>query len=469
MMAVNSIDSKPAVSQALRNRVWQKEFGETKYADCPMCGVTTISVWDFETGHIICSMHGGTNEQHNLRPICAKCTKSMGIYQDWCVYERNFKRPDLLPEVMFDVVTTQIRLIEIVAHYNPARYGESTEKYRIPLYQRHSVQSDDWCARLIESILENKHIGNITMSEWSKPDSRGTVVWYNLEDGQRRMSTCHRFYSGEFRTKYGWYKDTQERFNNYDVGLTRIKKARPSVTDQEFFTTLSINFTLLQETRVLTDSQKFWTQMRDPLMGFEGVPLLNFTLDMVNGTFTKEFRKYYAISNGFDRSSPENIKARLATLVTLCSGCINPAMYKLSYTRHQIMMMPTYIIPDREKVVDRLRSLFRAFEDGRKLNTSLVFMKSLLGPMLFDVHTSSEGEFISLWGKVFTECIQPDLTPKEWMDEVVLEGLSTAHSRNAQRKLEFIRNWSRFCSDDSPATGPSSLFSKATACETTTK
>ena len=44
---------------------------------CYVCR-TSISIWDFECGHVVAESNGGETTLNNLRPICGVCNKSMG-------------------------------------------------------------------------------------------------------------------------------------------------------------------------------------------------------------------------------------------------------------------------------------------------------------------------------------------------------------------------------------------------------
>lgn len=70
---------KTKISQVLRRKVWQNEYGcRNATGKCPCCRDTTISVWDFEAGHVTSEYNGGPLHESNLRPICHKCNLSMG-------------------------------------------------------------------------------------------------------------------------------------------------------------------------------------------------------------------------------------------------------------------------------------------------------------------------------------------------------------------------------------------------------
>ena len=71
---------KKTIPKALRYAVWikyiGKDIGTTK---CLCCNSHDISQLEFECGHVIAETLGGETILDNLRPICSKCNKSMGI------------------------------------------------------------------------------------------------------------------------------------------------------------------------------------------------------------------------------------------------------------------------------------------------------------------------------------------------------------------------------------------------------
>jgi hypothetical protein len=61
---------------ALRFAVWN-EFAKGNEL-CYCCKRETISVSNFECGHIVSVKNGGEDVIQNLRPVCAQCNRSMG-------------------------------------------------------------------------------------------------------------------------------------------------------------------------------------------------------------------------------------------------------------------------------------------------------------------------------------------------------------------------------------------------------
>ena len=75
-----SVVKKQKIPATLRNSIWNNFIGsETKTGNCFCCNTETISVANFECGHILSEKDGGLLTLENLRPICSLCNKSMGI------------------------------------------------------------------------------------------------------------------------------------------------------------------------------------------------------------------------------------------------------------------------------------------------------------------------------------------------------------------------------------------------------
>ena len=70
---------KANIGKTLRKQVWHDTNGPTSgQATCFCCEKTTITVWNFQAGHIKSECYGGPTIRENLRPICAECNQKMG-------------------------------------------------------------------------------------------------------------------------------------------------------------------------------------------------------------------------------------------------------------------------------------------------------------------------------------------------------------------------------------------------------
>jgi 5-methylcytosine-specific restriction endonuclease McrA len=70
---------KATIPKALREQVWRTWVGKKFEHKCLVIWCENIiNVFNFETGHNVPESKGGTLNIDNLRPICAKCNRSMG-------------------------------------------------------------------------------------------------------------------------------------------------------------------------------------------------------------------------------------------------------------------------------------------------------------------------------------------------------------------------------------------------------
>ena len=189
---------------------------------------------------------------------------------------------------------TTLTIGDILNSYDGPAFENATTTYRKPSYQRAFKQTPAWCRRLCESILQGWNIGCIIISEWTKLFVLGegelsVEKFYNIEDGQTRIDAFVRFKNGEFTTKFGDYESLKARFEAYRLIICLQKKAAPRVPDNIYHRQLLENFSLLQEGRPLSDSDRYFVWVRDNENGVTGSPLVNTTLSLVNETFPNTF------------------------------------------------------------------------------------------------------------------------------------------------------------------------------------
>lgn len=70
--------SKWRMSQLERHKLWSRHYGKTMEAVCKLCEMNTISVSQFDAGHVLSRKDGGSNLLDNLVPICRACNLAMG-------------------------------------------------------------------------------------------------------------------------------------------------------------------------------------------------------------------------------------------------------------------------------------------------------------------------------------------------------------------------------------------------------
>jgi hypothetical protein len=73
-----TVKKRTSIPHSVRMTVWKNNFGPSKAQGlCYVCG-ETISIRNFECGHIKSKENGGDNSIENLKPVCSDCNKSMG-------------------------------------------------------------------------------------------------------------------------------------------------------------------------------------------------------------------------------------------------------------------------------------------------------------------------------------------------------------------------------------------------------
>ena len=149
------------------------------------------------------------------------------------------------------------------------KFEKASTKYRKPSYQRMMSKSVEWQVKLIESILEGNTIGPLTLSKWShcqllEHGETDYDEYYNIEDGQCRLSAMLNFKNGNITTKYGNYENMKIKiaFDTTTLSLEMLDKANSRIRDSEYLTALCNNFQLLQEGSPLTASDRFWAQSK---------------------------------------------------------------------------------------------------------------------------------------------------------------------------------------------------------------
>lgn len=361
---------------------------------------------------------------------------------------------EAIPTKVLQATTKQERLVVILSTYDPDNYKTAVTEYRAPSYQRGLKKRVPWCIKLVESILENKCIGSITLSKWSEMKSQADgpeipVRWSNVEDGLSRLKACVRFRKEEFVTKYGGYADVQETFDNYMLGIIEIKKYNEATTDKEFFAALLQNFSLLQEGTPLSSADRYWAQMAADSQGFRGSALVNFTLEMVDEMFPSRFHKYCGVSKDWKKTS----KSKIVDLVAICSGCMDASKCSGTFFAHCEMMHIDYEIPDRDEAIRRLTLFFHALDEVYKVmslrnkETTNHFLKPqpFVSAMFLHIENGVNDKlFVGTWVPFFNKCRslkQKRLTT--FIDEI-FNGLKNSEKHNcdgARLRLERIIQW----------------------------
>lgn len=83
---------KKAIPKSLKMLVWHTYIGkEVGLAKCLCCKNKEITQMDFDCGHVVAESRGGVTTVNNMRPICAKCNRSMKAMDMNDFIEKYFK------------------------------------------------------------------------------------------------------------------------------------------------------------------------------------------------------------------------------------------------------------------------------------------------------------------------------------------------------------------------------------------
>jgi hypothetical protein len=165
-------------------------------------------------------------------------------------------------------------LYTIIEFFDPEESRNlGTRRYRIPAHQRFPSWPEEVKQKLIDTILQDYPLGSIIVTSHVEVSAGGGVQQYfNIQDGQTRLSALHEFANNKFPTKDGRYYrnisvEERARFDNYQISWELIEKA-DATTDREFDEIIADMFERLNSGKPLTDNDKFHARLSTPVMRF---------------------------------------------------------------------------------------------------------------------------------------------------------------------------------------------------------
>jgi len=258
---------------------------------------------------------------------------------------------------------TTIALIQLISsdrfdheHRSGCGGDELKKTYRIPEHQRFPSWSQQSKVRLVDSIMSNFPIGQITLTK-HHDSNQENEEYFNIQDGQTRMTVLQEFVLGKFPWENKLYNelsaDERARFNNYIVQLDIFKKNR-SMSAVEFNSIICEIFERLNSGKPLTDNDKYWNRQDTPAVQF-----LKRLRD--SSEFGPLIRKYMwsNLAGGKTRSGLNHFVGLILGLVNQRTECIST-----SFMQNGETLIRTGIDSDGEKrVTDFLRWYFGILTD----------------------------------------------------------------------------------------------------------
>ncbi len=277
-------------------------------------------------------------------------------------------------------------LCTIIEFFDPEESRNlGTRRYRIPAHQRFPSWPEEVKRKLIDTILQDFPLGSIIVTSHAEITSGGNAQQYfNIQDGQTRLSALHEFVNNKFPAIDGrFYRDLSEeeraRFNNYQISWELIEKSE-TITDREFEEIIADMFERLNSGKPLTDNDKFHARLSTPVMQL--VMALRSSPEF--GLLLKKYC-WNEIGGGKKFTGLKEVAAIVMSLILK-----DPHFITTSYALNGQRMVRTDVTPSHvEQVNAFLRWYFgiieRAIPNISKIKrANFNKIPSTLGMMLFD-------------------------------------------------------------------------------------
>ena len=251
---------------------------------------------------------------------------------------------------------TSRSLISLISpdQFDPNDRVGSQKTYRVPEHQRYPSWSQVNKERLVDSVMANWIIGQITLT---KHNEQSGEEYFNVQDGQTRMGALQEFVMDEFPWNGKLYSEMtaeeRARFNNYTVQLDIFKKER-TMSQTDFNRVICEIFERLNNGKPLTDNDKYWNRSDTPAM-----QLLNRL--KCSAEFGPNIRKYMwpNVGGGKGRSGLNHFIGLILGLVNQRAECIST-----SFMQNGVTLMETAVDEAGERrVTDFMRWYFGLLTD----------------------------------------------------------------------------------------------------------
>ena len=207
---------------------------------------------------------------------------------------------------------TNLTIQQIIEDFSPRGEKDipdiTINKYRIPLHQRHFIWSDLLQTTLIDTVMNNYPIPSIQLIRCIEKDGEGRRMFYNIEDGQQRLTTLYLFMKDKFGVEINGNvlkfseltQNTKIQFLTYRIQCDIYDEEQITIEDR-----IKI-FHRINSSKPLTDNQKFYSQMHSS----QGE-----TVEWVINKYNKQIHKYFgSIGKGSSRGLLSDIVGAIITL-----------------------------------------------------------------------------------------------------------------------------------------------------------
>jgi hypothetical protein len=261
-----------------------------------------------------------------------------------------------MPNVIREQTTRSLISLVSPDQFDPLDRTGSDKPIRVPDHQRYPSWPQSNKERLVDSVMSNYPIGQITLTKHNDPTQNGDE-YFNVQDGQTRMGALQEFVAGKFPWDGKLYSeltaDERARFNNYVVQLDIFKKDR-TMSQTAFDGTICEIFERLNSGKPLSDNDKYWNRKDTQAMQL---------LIRLNGSseFGPFIRKYMwsNLGGGKGRSGLNHCIGLLLGLINQRAECIST-----SFMQNGRALIETGVDAEGERrVTDFLRWYFGLLTD----------------------------------------------------------------------------------------------------------
>jgi len=277
--------------------------------------------------------------------------------------------------------------------FAPADRVKSTKKYRIPQHQRFASWPVAYKVALVDSVFCDYPIGAIIVT--THVDECG--IYYNIQDGQTRLSALQDFAMSRFEWDGRTYADLSDeercRFGSYAVRVDNVQAA-PGTSEAAFHLCISDMFERLNTSKPLSDNDKFHNKKDTPAM-----QLLQRLL--VSDEFGGDIRRFlwHSVGEGKKRTHLKSF-----VCVVLASALLETTCLTTSYSRNAPMLVKAHIGEVEElRAKSFLRCYFailRAALEGKVPQPKYGVVSGVCGLVLCNWILSEKGSFpfaASMW------------------------------------------------------------------------
>ena len=259
---------------------------------------------------------------------------------------------------------------------------DDVKKYRIPEHNRFPQWNKEKGENLVDSIMRNYPIHTIMLSRYNG--------YFNIEDGQTRMSVLQNYLKGEFTWNELHYRELtiqqQTTFNTYETRVEILENLGES--EEEFDRQIREIFARLNSGKPLTGNDKYHLYVKSS-------PVLCLITDVTKeADFQPHFRKYIGgVGTGKTFRLLSDITG--AVLPLILTGEVRTDCINTSYERNHCYLNAEVTDHGIANVKEFFRFYFTLLNDGlpvgAKFPKKFGKLSGILGLLVYSWVTDREG------------------------------------------------------------------------------